>query len=178
MDVVQFVCRVVETNGLFSFLPHFQPDLFLFPFSLPFWPSGSPTLTRVGFLQNPAWFLPSVACALTLSMAQKVKDLSHSRVIGVEQHFCLIKFTNWRTDWLLTWEISEEKSCLLAWRLAKVWTVDWSSHVVNTKTLWMAQMNAYTEAKKHTVASGVLQLLALETGFVCLWEWPSGNTGW
>lgn len=92
---------VVETNGLslLSFLPHFQPDPFLFPLSLPFRPSSSPPLSRVGFLQSSARVLPSVACALTLFHGS-----GRERVLGGR----LASLNYWLTEWLLTWQLGEE----------------------------------------------------------------------
>lgn len=110
MDEFQCVCWVVETNGLslLSFLPHFQPDPFLFPLSLPFRPSSSPTLSRVGFLQSSGRVLPSVACALTLfhgsgSEGSEAHTGSRGRIA------LLPDWMSYRlTDWLLTWQLGEE----------------------------------------------------------------------
>lgn len=76
----QRVHRVVKTNGP-SLLPRFQPDLFLFPLSLPFRPPSSPTRgSGLGFLQklSPRGSAICGLCSDPFSTAQEAKDLGLS----------------------------------------------------------------------------------------------------
>lgn len=179
MDVFHFVCWVVETNGLslLSFLPHFQPDPFLFPLSLPFRPSSSPPLSRVEFLQSSAWVLPSVACALTLlcgsgSGGSKTLAETHCSPPG------------WLTDcWRDSWVRKTEQDYWQTTEHTMLWIVWHADFSAQNENMWVTQAcvhrRMYCTCSGNQAHSSNWSLAAVDTAAIrslCACEpWPSGR---